>query len=378
MIKVVHLITGLANGGSETMLWKLLSRMDSSRFANIVVSMDSRGEVGRRIERLGIPVFALRMNPGVPSLLGLIRLIGLLRAQKPDVLQTWLYHADLLGLVAGKICRVPAIAWNVRCADLDREDHPLHLWLSLRILARTSALPEAVIVNSVAGRLANERLGYKPKRWKLIPNGFELDIFQPSEEARQLIRRELEVTADTLLVGLVARFHFMKDHSTFLRAARRLHKIRPDVHFVLVGRNVDIQNAILMEQISVLNLDEYVHLLGARADIPVVTAALDVASCTSYSEGFPNVIGEAMACGVPCVVTDVGDCAKIIGDAGIVVPPRDCDAIADGWRVLLTMPEEERRMLGMRGRSRIASMFDIDQIIRRYETLYQEILCPMS
>jgi len=355
------------------MLWKLLSRMDQSRFANVVVSMTLPGQLGSRIKRHGIPVFSLGMSSGIPSLFSLIYLIRLLRKQKPHVLQTWLYHADLIGLMAGKLSKVPAIVWNIRCADLERKDHPFHLWLTLKVLARTSALPTAVVVNSMAGRLANERLGFRPKRWQLIPNGFELDVFRPSQEARSLIHKELGLNKDTPLVGLVARFDLMKDHRTFLIAAQHLHKARPDVHFVLAGKNVDSQNAILMKQISDLGLEKCVHLLGERIDIPFVTAALDVASCSSYSEGFPNVIGEAMACCVPCVATDVGDCAKIIGDTGVLVPPRNPAAMAKGWATLLSMNEEDRQKLGMKARDRIASLFNIDIIIRQYETFYVEI-----
>lgn len=355
------------------MLWKLLSRGERSRFASVVVSMTSRGELGSRIEGLGVPVRALGMTPGISTLVGLGRLIRLLRAERPHVLQTWLYHADLLGLIAGKVAGVPAIAWNVRCAELEKKDHPLHLWWTLNVLARASGLPDAVVVNSAAGRLASERSGYRPKRWQLIPNGFELDVFRPSGDARLAIRKELGVAAESVLIGLVARYDPMKDHGTFLRAAGTLHKVRPDVHFVLAGRGVDWQNTALKEEIATLDLDGCVHLLGERADIAVVTAALDIASCSSYSEGFPNVVGEAMACGVPCVATNVGDCASILGDAGVVVPARDPGAMAGAWERLLAMEEDERRAVGVKGRARIGSHYGIDQVVRQYEALYGEL-----
>jgi len=370
MRKVVHLITALGTGGGETMLMKLVSHMDRSRFSNVVVSLTSRGELGTRIAKLGVPVIALEMVPGVPGVGGMRRLVTLLRDERPSILQTWFYHADLLGLVAAKLAGVSRVAWNVRCAELDRRDHPLHLWITLGILARMSPLPAVVVANSTAGRLASARRGYRPRRWEVIPNGFELDVFRPSDEARAALRSELGLKSDTPLVGLIARFDPMKDHPTFLQAARRLRDSRADVHFVLAGNGIDRGNVALVAEIGRLGLDDRVHLLGERRDIPVVTAALDVASCCSYSEGFPNVIGEAMACGVPCVATDVGDCIEIVGGAGVVVPRRNADAMARGWADILETPHEDRRALGMKGRERVASLFSIEAVARRYESLY--------
>lgn len=373
MTRIVHLITDLVRGGSETILEKLLARMDRSRFANVVVSMTSRGELAAEIVKAGVPVFSLGLTPKAPNPFGFIRLARLLRAHRPHILQTWLFHADLLGIIAGKLLGVPAVVWHVRCAALDRADHPLHLWATISILAKISALPDTVVTNSAAGRLTAERWGYGAKRWELIPNGFDLDVFRPSRKARMKLRQELSVANEALLVGLVARFDPIKDHETFLQAASTLHEEMTDVHFVLVGRGVDDGNRVLGEVISGLRLHGRVHLLGERVDIPDVTASLDIATCSSYSEGFPNVLGEAMACGVPCVTTDVGDCAKILGDSGIVVPLKDSAAMAAAWKKLLSFSDGERVALGMKARERIASLFGITDMVRRYEALYDEI-----
>ena len=373
MIDVVHLITGLDIGGAELMLVRLLAHMDRTRFRSTVVSMTGRGALADRIEALQVPVITLGMRHGVPSPLAVTRLASHLRAARPVVLQTWLYHADLLGYVAGRLAHVPAIVWNIRCGALRPQHHPVGLWWTVKVLARLSPHATAVVVNARAGQEESERLGYHPRRWVLIENGFELDQFVPSAEARDSVRRELGVGAETPLVGLVARFHPMKDHATFLRAAARLLQQRSDVVFVLAGRQVDDANPELRGMIGELGLRSSLRLLGERTDIPRLTAAFDVATCCSYAEGFPNAIGEAMACAVPCVTTDVGDCARVVGDTGWVVPARDPAALAAAWADVLSLSSERRHDAGIRARARVTECFDIQSVVRRYEDLYAEL-----
>jgi glycosyltransferase involved in cell wall biosynthesis len=243
----------------------------------------------------------------------------------------------------------------------------------LATLARLSPRAAAVVVNSEAGRRASEALGYRPRRWVSLPNGFDLVQFAPQPEARAPLRRALAIEDDAVLIGLIARFHPMKDHQTFLRAAARLHRDRPGVRFVLAGRRIDASNAALAAPIREHGLDAVVHLLGERDDIPHLTAALDVATCSSYSEGFPNAIGEAMACEVPCVATDVGDCRALLGDTGLIVPPRDPEALASAWGVAIDWSNDERQSRGTAARARLEQHFEIGAVARRYEALYDEL-----
>lgn len=371
---IVHLITGLGHGGSEHMLAKLLTHMDRTRFKNVVISMTSQGPLGERIAASGIPVIPLAMQGPWSAARGLLRLIRALRRVRPDVLQTWLYHADLLGLIAGRLSGIPAVAWNIRCSTLRREDHPAHLWWTVKVLARLARFPRAVVANSRSGIAASERLGYRPRRWAFIPNGFDVETFRPSGEARSEVRDELGLPRHTLLIGLVARLDPMKDHATFLAAAGRLRQMRPDVHFMLVGADVVGTNPMLRSAIVEQRLEGVVHLCGERVDIPRVTAALDIATCSSYSEGFPNVIGEAMACGIPCVVTDVGDCAEVVGDTGVVVPSRNAEALAAAWCSLCDLDCAARASLGERARERILRHYSAAAVARRYEQLYEQCI----
>jgi glycosyltransferase involved in cell wall biosynthesis len=372
MTRVLHLITTLQSGGAQAMLANLVTAAAGSDSPHhIVVEMiRSSGGCAERIRSAGVPLHSLGITRGRISPVALAGFMKLLRRERPDVVQTWLYHADLLGLLTLPVLRVPLV-WNVRCSwhvDIDG--------FAPRTCARFSKLPTAVVVNSQAGRLVHEQLGYRPRRWCLIGNGFDVEAFRPDAGARARVRAELGISAATVLIGLVARWDPNKDHATFLAAAAQLSRERPDVHFLLVGEGVTHSNAQLQALIRDTDLSGRVHLLGMRTDMTTLTAALDIAACTSLGEGFPNVVGEAMAAGVPCVTTDVGDAAQLVGDVRLVVPRRDPGALAAVWRQLLSLEPAALRELGMAGRARISQHHDLSGVIRRYHSLYQELALP--
>lgn len=371
MIKILHLITGLETGGAEMMLYKLVSRMDRTRFDTTVVSMTGLGTIGERIRALGVPVLSLGMGRGIPDPRGVLRLIKILRKVRPEVLQSWLYHADLIGLIAGRLAGVPAILWNIRHSESRKEDISIVLSLTLKLLAVLSGMPKAVVVNSSNGRLVHEGIGYRPRRWELIPNGFDTSVFKADNEARMKLRKSLGLGEGVFLIGLVARLHPMKDHPNFLKAAGLILKARPKTHFILVGKGVESLTPLISE----LGIGEHLHILGEREDLPEITAALDVAvSSSSYGEGFPNVIGEAMASGVPCVVTDVGDSALIVGESGIIVPPADPSALSEACLKLMEMSEAERKAMGSKARKRVEVHYSVEGVVSRYEELYMDVL----
>jgi glycosyltransferase involved in cell wall biosynthesis len=372
-IKIVHLITGLQVGGAEIMLYKLLSRMDPGCFHNIVVCMTDGGQVAEWIRKLGIEVYALGMRRGRPSLAAALHLVRLLGRERPAILQTWLYHADLLGLLTARLAGCPRVVWNIRSSTLEMYGHKRLLRCTIRTCARLSRHPDAIVVNSVAGRRDHRRIGYHPRAWVLIPNGFDTERFRPDPAARCL-RSEIGLNSHTFLIGLVARFDPLKDHATFLKAATLFHRCHPEVHFVLAGREVDPGNPVITRLVAEGKLTGAVHLLGERRDVPRLTAGLDVATSCSVSEGFPNSVGEAMASAVPCVVTDVGDSALLVGDTGLVVPPGQPDKLAEAWMRIVRLEPAERQRLGGAARQRILSTFGLDAISRRYQDLYKELV----
>jgi glycosyltransferase involved in cell wall biosynthesis len=236
-----------------------------------------------------------------------------------------------------------------------------------------SGQPQAVIVLSDEARAYHTLIGYQPQEWVLIPIGIDTQMFVPDLSARSMIRHELGLNPDVPLIGLVARFDPVKGHRTFLQAAGLLGEQWREVHFVLVGPGITADNETLRESVETSGVRGRVHLLGVRQDLPRVTAALDIATSSSYSEGFGTVIGEAMACAVPCVVTDVGAPTSIVGDTGRIVPPKDARALAKAWQELLELGPKRRQELGRQARAEVEAQFGLDCIVRQYESLYERL-----
>jgi glycosyltransferase involved in cell wall biosynthesis len=373
-IKIIHLITGLNTGGAEVSLYRLLGRMDHFRFENQVISLIPVGEIGEKIRTLGIPVSSLGLRPGQFSLAAIWLLERELRSERPDILQTWMYHADLLGLLAAKLSGIQQVVWNIRSSNMDTSQYRILTGLVIRLCSRFSGMPRAVIVNSHAGQEFHANYGYHPRRWVLIPNGIDKDRFHPDEDARCSVRTEFGLDLQTLLIGMLARFDPMKGHADFLHAAGLLTRSGVDAHFLLAGNAVTPDNETLKALIFEEGLAGRVHLLGRRDDIHRLDAALDILAMSSlFGEGFPNVVAEAMACGVPCAVTDVGDAAFLVADTGRVVPPRDPAAMADSWMELVRSGVEVRHRLGELARRRVVENFCIENTVAAYEALYTEL-----
>jgi glycosyltransferase involved in cell wall biosynthesis len=364
---VLHLISSLEAGGAQTMLGNLVLSTTPGAWHHHVVAMLDGGSQADILRAGGLTVETLGMRRGQADPRGALRFAGIVRRVRPSIIQTWLYHADLLGLI-GRPLAGARVVWNIRSAIHDGIDSTI-----TKLCARLSALPDAVVVNSTAGRRVHEERGYHPRRWCLIGNGFDLEVYAPSAAHRRDVRQELGLAADTPLVGLIARLDPHKGHDLFVDAARRVIEQRPDVHFLLVGDQITKQNAPF-SSIGPGRLLDQMHLLDRRGDIPRLTAALDVASCTSTAEAFPNVVGEAMACGVPCVVTHVGDAADVVADPSLVVPSGDAAALAAGWLRVLNMSPSDRQALGDRLRQRVAAHYSLPVVVRQYEDLYRSLI----
>jgi glycosyltransferase involved in cell wall biosynthesis len=371
MIKVLHLATSFGRGGAEVNLARLAANMDASRFSNTIVAMRRccDGPMVQRVTQAGVRFTCLEMRAGVPDPIGFTRLLQIVREVRPQILQTWLYHADLLGLLVGKLARVPVILWNVQNTLINNK------WMSrlvLRALVPLSALPTAVISNSQAGVRVHQELGYKPKKWVWIFNLLDLAEFRPEPEAREWLRRELHLGSDAFLIGLVARYDPMKDHANFIRAAALSASDNPKLNFVLVGETLDSKNQQLMSMLRAAGVQNRFHLLGLRDDVGRITAGFDIAcSSSAYGEGTSNSVAEAMACAVPCVVTDVGDSALLVGNTGKVVSPRDPKSFANACRELIALSPQDRLRLGMAARNRVEESFSPRSIIAQYQELYE-------
>jgi len=374
MIRVVHVIAGLEVGGVQTMLLRLVSRMDGAAFHNQVIVLTGGGELRPLLIRAGATVAELGMRPGVPDPRGLWRLVAELRRHKTDVLQTWMYHSDLMGGLAARWTNKPRVVWGLHSESLPSAQTAWHAWLSAKFCVRLSYhLPDRIVCVSETGRKWHVRYGYNERLITVIPNGFDTDCFRPDGAAYHAIRQELGLAADAVIVGHVGRFDPQKDQRGLMRAAAHVLEKRPNVHFLLCGHGIDSKNSLLREWIGDTGRAGHFHLLGVRSDIERVTAAMDVMALSSKTEAFASCVGEAMACAVPVVTTAVGDLPQVVGDTGVLVPPRDPDALASGILGLLAAPDERCR-LGVAARLRVQRLFGLDRMVRAYEDCYRQVL----
>ncbi len=387
-LKLVHVITGLNPGGAETWLTRLLLRLPPERFATQVVSLMDGGALAGVIRSMGVPVTSLGMGRGLPDPRGLWRLARLLREQRPQVVQTWLYHADLLGLLAARLSGCgAAVSWGLRCAYMDLARYGLGTRLTLRACVALSAWPEAVTANSQAGADHHLALGYRPRRLKVLENGVDGARFCPDPAARASLRqdwaRQWGLAPDAPLIGLVARVDPMKGHAVFCLAAQELLKTRPEARFLFCGAGTEPGAAELDALIARHGLGQAVVRLGRREDVAQVYAALDALALPSLGEGFPNAVLEALACAVPCVCLDVGDARAMCGPGGLVAPralsgPEAKAADRAGFLVralerIVDLRPAERMALGERGRAHVLERYGLDRAVERWAAHFESL-----
>lgn len=370
----MHIITGLDMGGAEMMLLKLLTA-SGENWRSLVVSLGDEGSIGPSIAKLGVSVECLHLRPYAPNPMRLLSLVTLAKRFRPEVIQGWMPHGNLAASLTKFASRMAVpVVWNVRMSLEAIDGEKLTTLGLIRVGGLLSRHPQAIIYNSATGARQHQERGYRSAQNAVISNGFDCDVFRPDDGAHSRICNQLGLKPGAILVGLVARLHPAKDHSGFLHAASLVSKSHPDTHFLLVGKGVAEGEPVLAKMIGQLGLSGRIFLLGERTDTPQLTAGMDIACCSSAYEGFSNTIGEAMACGVPCVVTDVGDSAYLVGDTGLAVPPRNPQALAHAIGQLIDVGHEKRKQLGMAARSRIMSEFSLPKIARRYEDLYRQCL----
>lgn len=373
-MRIVHIITETDTGGAETMLLRLVSETRGD-CRNVVISLKRNGAIGSQIEANGIKLYSLSSRTGFLGLFSMAALVRILREEKPDILQTWLYHADFFGLFAAKIAGVKNVLWNIRSSCVSIKHFSLARRFILRLLALLSSTPRAVASNSYAGVEAHKKIGYHPRRWCVIPNGFPIETFCPAGPKKAALKERYFGDDRALLVGCVARLDPLKDHANFLSAIKIFKEKLLSVEsmkFVFIGSGVD--NGSLSDLARSLGIEGHTVFWGERRDIAQLMGCFDVYTSSSVSEGFPNSIGEAMACGVPCVATDAGDSARLIGDTGMIVPVKDPEALARAWQKMIMMGQEARQKMGAAARERIVSDYSIQAICGRYEALYADVL----
>jgi glycosyltransferase involved in cell wall biosynthesis len=371
---LLHVITDLNVGGAQLALARLITHMDRDRFRHHVVSLLSSGPVAAQLTEAGIPVTSLDMRHGGFDVRALSKLRRLIHDWRPDVVDSWLYHADLLSTLAVMPGPRWPLVWNLRASAMDMRRYSWKSRATRRACAWLSGQPDLIVANSTAGRDFHQQIGYRARAWEIVFNGIDVDRYRPDADARDALARELGL-AGARFVGLLARHDAMKGHDVFLEAARQIAEQRADVHFVLAGTGVEASAPFFHDWMTAHPaIAPRLHLLGQRRDTPRLMAALDVYCSPSLSEGFPNVVAEAMACGVPCAASDAGDSRAIVGDTGLVVPVGDAPGLARSCLALLAESYETTRQRGARARARIVDEFNLPRAVHAYERVFDNVL----
>ena len=355
------------------MLLKLLRAMDRSEFEPTVVTLVNDGALIEVVRDMGIEVRSLDLRRGEVSPRALRRLVTILRDARPDLVQSWMYHSNVAASLARPwLPRRTGVVWNIRQSlyDISKERFLTQAVIrSGRVLAPHA---DALVNNSRVSREQHARIGYANRRSLVIPNGFEVASFRPDPAARAAFRAEVGLAEGAVAAGIVARVHPSKDHGLFFRAAELAAAADPRLVFVCAGHGTDTHERCRTAARGPLK--GRLLLLGERVDVPRVMAGLDMLVSSSATEGCPNAVGEAMACGLPVIGTDSGDTADVIGDAGTVIPCGDAARLASEVLAVARMGATARALVGEAARDRIRRMYSIDTVASRYAQLYRDIV----
>lgn len=376
-VRILHVVVDLTAGGAELMLQRLIrAHHGNSGFEHRVISLRSLGSVGPELQRDGIKVEALGLNSPLGLAAAYVRLRRRIRELQPDIVQTWMYHADLLGGLATRDVGDAAVLWGVRIAEIAPEYGVSRLtgWIRRICALLSRTVPDRIIYVAEAARISHERIGYDPAKSVVVRNGYAIPQPAPSDRTEAAFRKEIRINREALLIGSAGRYNLQKNHRGFIAACGIVAQRLPSARFVLFGRGVDEGNPELRVLIERSGIRERFYLQGERKDLLECMKGLDVFCLHSLSEGFPNVVAEAMSVGIPCVVTDVGDAADIVGSTGKVVPPGDDVALAAGIVELLQLTPSERAHIGRDARDLIEERYSMRSIVIEYEALYADVL----
>ncbi|MCC3308773.1 glycosyltransferase [Psychrobacter sanguinis] len=372
-MKILHIITSLGNGGAEGVLYRLITNDVENE--HLVISLRDEDKYGPLLVEKGIAVECLNMKPDKPSLKSVLTLYHAIKKAKPDIVQTWMYHADLLGGIVAKAAGIKKVYWNIRHSDFNTQ----HTKSSTIKVAKACALisniiPNKIISCSQVGLIAHSKMGYKSEKIEVIGNGYDLNALRINSRARQKVREELGIGKYPVL-GMVGRYDPQKNHKGLIKALHIVSNKGYKFDLLLVGKGLNKHNSELYHIIQSYNLENNIHLLDQRTDIPDIMNALDIhILSSSYGEGFPNVIAEAMACGTPCIATDIGDSSVIVNRFGKIVNPNNsknlANAIIEYIEKLENSPES---WLNLReeGSKFIKSNFSIQSMVSKYNTIWQ-------
>jgi glycosyltransferase involved in cell wall biosynthesis len=374
-MRVLHIIVGLNDGGAEATLYRLI--LENRDNEHCVISLMDYGKYGKLLAEASCPVYTIGMSRGIPRLINLIKIYRIIKIFEPNVIQSWMYHSDLISTIFGIFMRIPFV-WGIHNTVLLDKSSKRRTILISKICAMLSKLSlNKIITCAKAARQAHIDTGYNRHQFIVIPNGYDIDYFKPEEALRSNYRNELRIDEGSFVIGMVARYDPYKDHRNLLDALCLVKAVGMEFSVLLVGTGIDDNNFDLVSDIASRNLSGVIRLLGSRSDINGIMNAIDLHVLSSSAEAFPNVLAESMATCTPCVTTDVGDAADIVGLTGWVVPPRDCNALA--FSIIDAINEYNNFPLAWRlrknqSRKHILDNYTISKISRMYSAVWADAI----
>jgi glycosyltransferase involved in cell wall biosynthesis len=366
---IVLLVPSLEPGGAERQVVELALGLARHGHRVVVMVFRSGGAFEADLKLSNVRLISLEKGTRWNVVSFIARFLRELHKERPSILYGYLSTPNLMAILVKPLLRRTRIVWGIRASNLDWSAYDRFSGLIDRLESRLAGIPDLIVTNSYEGKTDAVARGFPAQKMVVIHNGIDVVRFQPDASARRQVRAEWGVGESDRLIGLVARFDPMKDHPTFLRAAAEVARVVSNVRFAIVGGGQSDYEKQLKEIASGLPLSSNLLIwAGTRNDIQRINSALDIAcSSSSYGEGFSNAIAEAMACGVPCVVTNVGDSTLIVGDTGVVVPRSSPGALSDALVRLLAMPASELAALGVAARARIVSEFSTERLVEKTE-----------
>lgn len=373
-MKIVHIITGLGNGGAEGFLFRLCKNQSENE--NIIISLKDKGKYGPLLEDIGIKVFCLNISWNPISLFGLIKLLFIIVRSKPDLVQTWMYHANLIGGLASKLLGYKKVFWNIRHSNFIFRNTKITTILVVKICAMLSKfIPIKIIYCAHEAQRVHINFGFSALKSEVIHNGYELTDFKMDNNLRNLLRKEFNIDQNEIVIGMVGRYHPQKDHLNLINALALLKNHGYSFKVLLVGNGMEINNLKINEYLKIKNLYKETLLIGPRSDMPKIMNSLDIhVLSSSYGEGFSNVIAESMACGIPNISTDIGDSSLIISNTGWIVPPKNYELLEEklicAINEITKNPDKWYKRKNL-CREKITKNFNINVISKFYNQLWK-------
>ena len=373
-MKIIHIITGLNIGGAEKMLERLLlCNLDTKNIT--IISLSDLGKIGKNLERQGFEIHCLNANKNIISpILALIKTVRLIINIKPDIIQTWLYHANLLGSIASIFFPKASLIWNLRGCDIPQGIFS-KTFIIVKILSLLSYFsPSKIICCGYSVKEAHISLGYSSRKMVVIPNGYNLDLSGRNEDFRKKTRKDLYISDNEIVIGSVGRFDLLKDYESFIRAASLINKKLDNIRFMIIGRDINLNNSKLKLMLEVNDMLESIILIDEQNSLDAYYSSMDIFCLHSLSEGFPNVLAEAMSFGLPCISTNAGDANIMLKDSQFICNTNDFKSLADALSKMCILTSNDLYEIGTKNSQNISENYNINKINSLYNETYAKTI----